>query len=247
MKKNVLIFSTTIIALSLSALGFISWSDSGANQGAAPEFIYDIDCRYGTSITKEKLHKAKSVSDILPKEADWSKYPVHTLNVTLLHDGSETTETGDNLTLNKAQAQLLRSTDYSESFRLVATCQDQHKAVPDREEAYHLTYFITVTPEKEAEYKGGEDALIAYLKKKSKKETVAVKEDQLRLGQVSFIVTKDGTIANAKLSSSSGYPSIDKIMVELISTLPKKWDPATNPKGEKVDQEFVFSFGRGGC
>ncbi len=249
MKKNLILFSTTIIALCLTAFGFISWSESGATLGAAPEFIYDINYRSGTTITKEKLHNAKSVSDILPREADWTKHPVQRVIVSLFQDGSETTEIGDNLALNKEQTQLLRSIDYSKSFRLVATCQDQHKAVPDRELAYNLTYFITVIPEKEAEYKGGEDALIAYLKKKSKKETAIVKEDQLRQGQISFTVTKKGTIAKVELSSTSGYPSIDKAMVELITTLPRKWDPATNAKGEKVEQEFIFSFGRrgGGC
>lgn len=246
MKKNIMTFSATIIAIGLTAFGFISLSESGATQGAAPDFFYDIGPRFGTSITKEKLHNAKSISDILPKEADWSKYPIQRVKVTLLHDGSETTETGDNLVLNKAQAQLLQSTDYSDSFRLIANCKGKHQDVPDRE-VFDLTYFITVTPENEAEYKRGEDALITYLKKKSKKETAIAKEDQLERGQVSFIVTKDGTIANVKLSSTSGYASIDKAMVELITNLPRTWDPATNAKGEKVDQEFVFSFGRGGC
>lgn len=265
MKKSKLIFSAVIIALSLAALGLFAWSNSDSTQCAtandnpvalakavisgqsiksAPELFYNIDSRYGTSISKEKLHKAKSVRDILPKEADWSKYPVHTLHVTLLQDYKETTETGDNLVLNKAQAELLRSMDYSESFHLKANCNGKHKDVPDRE-VYDLNYFITVTPENEAEYIGGEDALIDYLKKNSSKETAMVKEDQLESGGVIFTVTKDGTVVNVKLSSTSGYSSIDKAMVELITNLPGTWDPATNAEGEKLDQEFVFSFGRG--
>jgi hypothetical protein len=33
----------------------------------------------------------------------------------------------------------------------------------------------------------------------------------------------------------------------MITNMPGKWNPATNSKGEKVDQELVFFFGRQGC
>ena len=267
MKKTILIFCAALTTLCLSAFGYKHWSNTVTNQEATTcskivvldndlfnvfntqanaDFFYAIGSRFGASITKENLHKAKSVIDIIPKEAGWSKYPIQTVKVTILHDGTETSETGDNLALNKAQAQLLRSTDYSDNFCITASRKGKHKDAGDRE-YYDLAYYLTVTPEKEAEYTGGEDALIDYLKENSKGETAIVKQDQLKSGKVSFTVTKDGAIANVKLSSTSGYSTIDKAMVNLITTLPGTWNPATNQKGEKVDQEFVFSFGQAGC
>ena len=253
MKKSTAIIGL-IIAISISAFGFVKWSDSHISNGeisglirqAAPEFIYDIDCKYGTSITREKLHQAKSVQDILPQKADWSTYPIHTLHVTLLHDSTETSELGENLVLTQAQTQLLRSTDYSDSFRLKGKCQGKHKDVPDRED-FDLTYYITVTPEIEAQYHGGEEALIDHLRENSISERAIVNADQLERGEVIFTVSKNGTVENVELASTSGYPSIDRLMVKLITGLSGKWKPAENTKGEKVEQELVFSFGKGGC
>ncbi|MEL7004495.1 MAG: hypothetical protein AAFN93_17440 [Bacteroidota bacterium] len=60
-------------------------------------------------------------------------------------------------------------------------------------------------------------------------------------------VTKNGTLENVRLTATSGYPSVDELMVELIDSLPAKWNPAENSEGEKVDQELVFFFGLMGC
>ncbi|MEL7004496.1 MAG: hypothetical protein AAFN93_17445 [Bacteroidota bacterium] len=64
---------------------------------------------------------------------------------------------------------------------------------------------------------------------------------------MSFTVTKNGTLENVRLTATSGYPSVDELMVELIDSLPAKRNPAENSEGEKVDQELVFFFGLMGC
>ena len=112
---------------------------------------------------------------------------------------------------------------------------------------WDYVYYLTVIPEKEAAYASGHDALIAYLKENSKDKTAIIKEDKLQPGKVNFTITKNGTIANVKLTSTSGYTSVDKALIELITYMPEKWDPATNSKREKVDQELVFFFGLAGC
>jgi TonB family protein len=64
---------------------------------------------------------------------------------------------------------------------------------------------------------------------------------------VSFTVTRDGTVDDVKLTSSCGYEMIDEGLVEQIRTMPQRWTPATNSKGENVDQVLVFFFGMQGC
>ncbi len=47
---------------------------------------------------------------------------------------------------------------------------------------------------------------------------------------------------------TTGYPSIDERFITLIKKIPGKWIPAENSRGEKIEQELVFTFGpANGC
>jgi hypothetical protein len=70
-----------------------------------------------------------------------------------------------------------------------------------------------------------------------------VQADLLKPAKLFFTVTIKGSIKNVYLDRTSGYPDVDKTMIELISKVPSAWEPAQNTKGEKVDQELVVSFG----
>ena len=61
------------------------------------------------------------------------------------------------------------------------------------------------------------------------------------------MITTDGTVSDVILESTSGYDSIDDKMIELIKSMPGKWNAATDSQGEKVEQELVYSFGLVGC
>ncbi|MFT5167939.1 MAG: hypothetical protein ACI8P3_003178 [Saprospiraceae bacterium] len=248
MKKNILIFCTVFTAFSLMAFGIIQKSDLEKVSIEKPdvELFYNIGSKFGTTITKEKLHKATSVVDILPKETDWPSYPIQSMNVTVFRGSIETSELGKHLALNTAQQQLLRTLNYSDSFSFKAPFKGKHKDTGDLE-TYDLFYRFTVTPEKETQYAKGDYALIKYLKENSTAQTANIKQDQLERGALNFTISKTGTLTNINLVSTSGYPSLDEVMIELINNLPEIWEPAENSKGEKVDQELVFSFGGGGC
>jgi hypothetical protein len=265
MKKSILIFCKVFTTFSLSVFGLMSWNNGVMAQEAVVfknsvlfntgiasilniqpdlDLVYNIDSRFIANITKEDLHKATSVLDIVPKEArGWWKVNFQTVTVAVLQDGDEISIMGDKKILNAAQVKLLQATDYSTNFYINARTTED----PETGRIEDYVYYFTIIPEKEAEYTGGRDALIAYLKENSKEKTAIIKSDQLQPARVSFTVTKEGTIVNVKLDSTSGYPSVDETLVELITNLPEKWDAATNSKGEKVDQELVFFFGVEGC
>ena len=113
--------------------------------------------------------------------------------------------------------------------------------------------FLTVVPVKQAEYEGGMDALMAYLKENSKENWAGVELDKLQAAKLFFTVTKKGTIENVRLDGTTSYISIDNAIIELITKAPGKWKPAENAKGEKVDQELelqlekIVMFGSKGC
>ena len=266
MKKSILFFSTILITFSLTAFGYISWADnetdlecSGSNETELSEnntetssedlkvtdILYKIDNRFFATITKENLNSANAVNEIIPKNADWSTYPVQTLEVTVRQNGTETSEIGDGLAFNEAQTKLLRSAKYNDNFSLNASCKGKHNGF--EQEYYDLHYVITVVPEKEANYSLGKEELISYLKINSKAQALTVVKDLVRPGRILFTVTAEGTIENVVLNSSSGFAFLDLRLVELLNNLPEKWEPATNENGEAVDQDLVFFFGTMGC
>lgn len=270
MKKNIFILFTALAASSLMAFGFMNWSGPAPekptsnelaseaanyqfervgflNSWGKPDLVYKIDSRYITTITKEKLHQASTILDILPAKATQSIASYENVKVAVLHDDeTETVEMGAGESLNKAQLDLLKSTNYSNNFYIYADYKTKSPYTGKLIDEY-LSYYITVVPEKQAEYIGGQDLLVDYLRASSSVATASIERDQLRPGQFNFTITKDGSISNVKLSSTSGYPVVDDALIELIQNTPGKWTPATNALGEYVEQEFVFFFGVDGC
>jgi hypothetical protein len=265
MKKNILIICTTLIIFSLTACGqnqidtltnkaemasaktvafektFLTAVDRQIN----PDLIYKVESRFIANITKEDLHNAKTIIDILPKEATKTMESYQGVIVSILGNEGEITEIGRNEVLNEKQVKLLQSADYSSNIHITAKCKESNEF--GRLWDYDLVYYMTVIPEKEAEFTYGQEALIEYLKTNSKSKTAVIRADKLQPCRINFKVTKEGKIKNVKLDSTSGYPSVDEALIDLLTNMPQTWIPATNTKGEKIDQELVFFFGSEGC
>jgi len=267
MKKRTIIFSLAVTILSLT-LGFIIWNEVITDQKVAlryepvafntqaepninvediPDFFYSIGTRFAV-IKKTDIDKARSINDFLPLKQTQKIEIYKSVKVIILDDSKQTDlrETGNTATLNAAQIKLLQSTKHSTNILIRADYQEKNKDTNELQDGYSTPY-LTIVPEKQAVYVNGMDALINYLKENSKEKTTIVQKDKLQPGKLYFTVNKKGNIVNAKITATSGYPSIDKMMIDLITKAPGQWESANNYKGEKVDQELVFSFGIIGC
>ncbi len=190
MKKNILILSGVLVTLSILAYGVIDSKDSVTNQEIAsisevnpfdeqviedlnvkayPDFSYDVGSRFMSRITKEDLHKAKSILDFLPKEQTDPVFKYKTVSVIILDDFRQTDkrEIGYSEVLTDAQIKLLQSTDYSTNFLIRADFQEMNSEVNHLVNNYFSPH-MTVVPENEAVYVNGKDALIDYLKENSR-------------------------------------------------------------------------------
>ena len=266
MKQRILVICTAFAIVSLTSFAYANWNNTinvqeevSCNQNVIfdsnygdvfnnqmnLDLVYKVESRFMTTITKEQLHNAKSVIDIFPKKETDRMESYKDVKVTIMQSNKEIAQIGQNEMLTKAQLKLLKSTDYSTNFYIRANCKT--KSAVGRIENYDLVYYMTIVPEVEAEFAYGHDALIDYLKKSLKEKSSIITADKLKPGRVHFTITKDGTIANIQLKSTSGFPSIDDELIESITNMPTTWIPATNSKGEKVDQELVFFFGLQGC
>ncbi|MFT5780164.1 MAG: hypothetical protein ACI837_003125 [Crocinitomicaceae bacterium] len=226
MKKNIIIICSVIITFGLSSFGYLNWNNT-------PPELEEMTCQKTVELENELRDDFRNVTlSVLHNDRD-----VQDLGVS---------EMGQNEVLNTAQLNLLLSTTYSTNLLVTALYVRTNKSTGLAKDD-SLVDYMTIIPEKEAVYKNGQSALIEYLKVNSKDQTRKIEEEKLQRAKIFFTITKKGTISNVKITGPSGYPSVDKELAKIISRMSKKWNPATNAKCEKVDQEFVFFFGKWGC
>jgi hypothetical protein len=247
MKKSSLIVCTALITFSFS---FFSCGNINATEketleitsNEPPNFKYDVDSRFIANISKEDIRKAKTIIDLIPEDAGWDNFDFKEVTIRVMPDEKNNYVKGDSKVLSFKQIQLLKTIDYSTNFIVDTYIKSKHPSSND-----HYPYYITVIPEKEANYMGGKKAIINYMKEGCASTITKIEKGKLTAGKAHFTISKSGSIKNVTLESTSGYPSVDKKMLELIENMPGIWFPATNENGQKLDQELVFSFGTMGC
>lgn len=266
MKKAVLILLTSILFFAFAAFNYSNNKDLKSSEvKVSPiiissfefdilktlknetdkEFIYHVQSRFNTTISKKKVLNAKNIIDLVPKNATENLTTYTNVMVTKVNwSGNEINIWGEDENLNDDQIALLNSLSYSEHFYINADCINTENGTFEN---YRLVYFITIIPEQEAKYLAGNDALLNYLKNGSKKEISIAKKEELKPGRINFTISPEGNIDFVTVSSTCNYKTIDTKMLDLIKNMPGKWKPATNEKGEKVAQELVFFYGIEGC
>lgn len=263
MKSITLITCSVIIALSLTAFTISSWNDlpssKSCNQSTEeiepPTFVYNLSPHGNNTITKERMHNAKTIADLIPDFSIQENLKNNILSVRDLKIRIEEenilqterkSEKRNGSGLSKEQINFLKSTDYSNNFILEGFLISNDLAKTYMKERY-FSYYMSVVPEKQASYEAGNKALVNFLTTNCQATIAKVQKGNLKSGSISFIVSKEGSISSIGINSTCGYPSVDKKMVELINQLPDGWNVATNGNGEKVNQTLVFSYGQGGC
>lgn len=270
MKKNIIIFGTTLAILSVLIIGFTSFNNSEIDEinssnnkdlafenqnneypkeKAIPDLYYGVDARFAP-VTKTDIHNATTIYDFLNEGEKEQIAHINSVDVIIIKDNqqSEIRAYGTTDQLTDEQKKILRSTDYFSHFKIRTEFKAKNKETGKLEERFFGPH-VTVVPEKQATYADGKEALIQYLKYNSKENMNIIKDEKLGAIKLSFIITKNGIVTDVKHDAmTTGYPSIDEKFMNLIKNIPGKWKPAENAKGEKIDQELVFTFGpRDGC
>lgn len=266
MRKNLLLLSLLIAGLSFMAFKFMIPNETNCKMNVEPiasnqefmtslldfsyiadpeDLLYKVESRFLATISKSDLDKAKTIIDILPRKATNNIKAYNYSRVSILDDHIETDRRAiaDNEILTTAQINLIQSTNDSGNIYIRSDYENNNGL----RNYNYLTYFISVVPDQQAFYNDGYASLINYLKTNSAEEVKVITKDGLKGGKVQFTITKEGLISNVSLTSTSGYTSVDKVLVETIENIPGEWTPASNGSGEKVDQEYVFFFGIEGC
>ncbi|MCF8256005.1 MAG: energy transducer TonB [Flavobacteriales bacterium] len=269
MKNSILLLSVCITSMGLGGLVMAKWNspvaahvqplcDTPAPVAPRPwrpigplmpvEPVYDLSSRFMMTVTKERLANARSIADL---QLDAEIVPLvsyYSMRVSVLDGQMEDAlnADGNSSAFNDAQLGLLRTVGYSKNILITADYQHLNSAT-GKLEFRQCTPYVTIVPEKAAEYEYGKAALVAYVKENARELALGLEADRLQGGRVTFTVTREGRLANVKLSSSSAHPDYDQRVLQLVSTLPGRWTPATDAQGLPVEQELVFFFGTMGC
>ncbi|WP_456442471.1 hypothetical protein [Psychroserpens sp.] len=265
MKRNIIIFSTTLAILSLLFFNFSNWNTTSIDETKPsdnktlafdqnikrdiPDLYYGVDTRFA-AIKKSDIDKATTIYDFLNDGEKQQITDINSVRLVMIKDNQlsniQAYSTNDQLT--DAQLKILKSADYFSHFTIRTEFKGKNKETGKMEERFFGPH-ITVVPDKQAVYNNGKDSLLNYLKDNSMDSMNAIEGDDFGAIKISFIVTKDGTVSNVKHDAmTTGYSSIDEKLFELIKNIPGEWTPAENSEGEKMDYEFVFTFGpRNGC
>ncbi len=255
------------MTLGLFGFGIQNWNRKGANQNLTagaqraeiskidetrtkkevhPDFLLKVEARFLATISKEKLNQALTIKDLVPEKATKDMCAFNDVHIFFENGSEKKIEIGNNERLNDKQRELLASLDYSNDFHIEATCSYQNPET-GKMEPYDFVYYISVVPEKQAEYSLGSDALLQYLRDNSQKEIDRMSGDRLQPGRIQFTVTSSGEVKNVSLNSTSGFMHLDVAYLDLIPKTTGKWEPALNAKGEKINQQFIFFYGIEGC
>ncbi len=277
MKKSVIILSSVFLAFSSAAIVYLNQGDftqthlhtQSSQCAALPQaqndhpfvnlnnyrnqlifknsnFPITIESRFNATISKEKLQSAISIHNLVPAGATDGIVSFQHVKISKLVKEDMLVEYGKDGKLNPKQITLLNSLDYSNNFSVEASIRRENEFTGEVEQT-EFVYYITVVPETQASYEEGHDALIKHFQEHSKNLTVGIKSEEFQPAKVRFTITKYGKIDAVEWESTSGKTEIDLRMIELLNELPGKWIPATNAKGENVDQELILSFGSIGC
>lgn len=206
---------------------------------------YEVHGSYSRSITKEKLHQATSMSDVIQEyPAEWITNYV-SVEILAICNGKAVKANSANDILTAEQQNILRTADMGTDVVINVNYKTKN-SVTDNLENSKMHCALTVVPEVKAEYLGGYQQLTHFLQENGISKISETDSKDIQPAVVKFTVDEQGEIANAQISKTSGNKNIDNVLLKAVNSMPK-WKPAQNAKGVKVKQDFVFSVGNSGC
>jgi TonB family protein len=232
MKKSLLVLSVLLL--------FIS--------GYAQELKFNVHGKYTRPVDKKTLSSAKTVGDLI------SGYPYNwisaysSVEIIGTSGGKTKSYTSSDDLLTKEQLLLLSSTDMCSNV-VINIKYTYNNGLSGEVENNQIHVTLNLVPDVEAEYLGGAEELNTYIKENAISKIPEATSKKIKGAIVNFTVNENGEVSNVQLTRTTGDTSIDQLLMETLSKMPK-WKPAQNADGTKVKQDFELTLNdakSGGC
>ncbi len=240
MKKSIILIAVTFLFG-----GFKLSAQDVFPNNIVRELNYEVHGTYKRPIKKSQFTDAKLVRDII------SGYPTNwisgyvSVEISGICAGKLLKAKGLTEKLTPEQKHILNTIDL-ESDMIIHVKYMYSDIGKSKLENGDMHVEMTVIPETEAEFVGGHEQLIKYLKQNSYSKLPAKKQNDFKGAIIKFTINEGGEVINAKCSQKWGDAKTDQLLLDLINHMPN-WKPAVNNNGVKVKQDFVFTIGSGGC
>lgn len=202
----------------------------------------DLRDVYSKSKSQSQLSSASNLDDLIPgfpssfiTSEDYVKVEIKTTC-----NSQETIAFSNGYLLTEKQKEILNCADLWSNLKLIV--QYNSKNVVTKEiEIRTLDYSVRISPQKQADYVGGYEALRNYMRT----EVLEKFEDdssKLSQGSVNFSISADGVVRDAKTTKTTGLIYLDLLILKAIQAMPD-WQPALDSDGRGVEQEFELVVG----
>ncbi len=230
------------IYLAIPMLLLLGLSHSGIAQNDFPvEIEYEVNKIYPPlSIGKAELQEVQTLLDLNKHyKASWVREYL-SVEVVTIQDGKVRRAVGKNELLNSAQKDLMSNADVHES--IVVNVQYIPENTLKHNDPKDISFAVSINPEKEATFPGGQAALLSYLKFHAIDKIPEGTFKGYAFTAVQFTVDEEGRIIDAQIFWPSEDEKVDKLLLETICNMPN-WKPAEYANGRKVKQDLALTVG----
>lgn len=225
--------------------GFTTMAQYGKTATSTNDLAYDVRPLYTRPVVKEVLSDAKYISDVVPGyPSNWITSYI-SVEIIAKCNGKTVTAKSANEVLSAEQKNILKTVDLATNLIVLVNYKHTDETT-HMTETKKMNVSMSVAPDVEAQFVGGNKLLANYLKDKISAKVSEATLKQLHAAKIKFTISENGAVTNPKLISSTKDAKIDAVLLEVISTMPK-WLPAQDFKGTGIQQDFEFSMGVPGC
>jgi len=197
------------------------------------------------SLTKEKIEKAKSISDLNPFfKTSWIEEYV-SVELTTVHNQKSIKSVSKDQMLTDEQKKNLSGADIGSTIQVNMTY------IPDNtlkhNDPKEFDFSFIVNPESEASFIGGQDKLMDYLESNALHKISDKHFNEYGIKAILFSINENGDVVDAHINDLSLFNANDgleteEILLEAICKMPR-WNPAKYSNGQAVKQDFVLTAG----
>jgi TonB family protein len=227
----------------------VSYRSTAANGSSETDIKrqvwFEVRGAHGQPVTKATLSKAAKLNDVCQGyPTNWLKDYVSAEIISTVN-GKKMKASSSNEILTPEQKNILASSDLGAEVLLTVKYKTQNSA-NGKTEIRTMSFAVTIVPDVEASFKGGDSQLKSYFKNAVINKIPTAIQSKLNQSRVKFTINEIGEIINARVTESTGDQETDRMMLDGVNKMPN-WMPAHNSNGIKVKQDFEFIVANQGC